>query len=228
METRQFSSGEVAYQTSGGQKIWLQYDLAPRFDEHGEISAYTAVYIDITVKKDIETLSLTDSLTGLPNRRQLDETIATLMANAERYERPFSVVLIDLDSFKQVNDNFGHQVGDEVLQETGRILLDNTRKADTAGRWGGEEFIVVCPETDLHAATQVAEHLRGIIENHPFEKIKHQTASFGVAQWSPGESYQHLLNRADRALYQAKEQGRNCVISAAPAVDDPAAPAPDS
>ena len=216
IETRQFSSGEVAYRSKNGRKIWLEYDLAPRVDEQGELTDYTAVFIDITVKKEIETLSLTDSLTGLPNRRQLDEVIEKIMANAERHTRPFSVVLIDLDKFKQVNDNYGHQVGDDILQEIGRILLGNTRKGDTAGRWGGEEFIILCPETDVKAATQLAEHLRGIIENHLFDQVDRQTASFGVAQWDASESYKQLLKRADQALYQAKGQGRNCVGTAAP------------
>ncbi len=215
MEARQFSSGEVAYQCKNGQKIWLEYDLAPRLDEQGEPIGFTAVFIDITVKKDIETRSLTDSLTGLPNRRQLDETVEKIMANAERHTRPFSVVLVDLDKFKQVNDNYGHQVGDEILKETGRILLENTRKGDTPGRWGGEEFIIICPETDANAATHLAEHLRDIIANHPFDKIDLQTASFGVAQWGVGESYKQLLKRADQALYQGKAQGRNCVVTAA-------------
>ena len=138
------------------------------------------------------------------------------MANAERYARPFSVVLIDLDKFKQVNDTYGHQVGDEVLQETGRILRENTRKADTAGRWGGEEFILVCPETDIKAAEKLAENLRQVIEKHRFDKIDRQTASFGGAQWDIGESYKQLLKRADQALYQGKAQGRNCVVTAAP------------
>ena len=219
MEARQFSSGEVAYKCKNGRKIWLDYDLAPRLDEQGKPIGFTAVFIDITVKKDIETLSLTDSLTGLPNRRQLDETVEKIMANAERHTRPFSVVLVDLDKFKQVNDNYGHQVGDEILRETGQILLENTRKGDTAGRWGGEEFIIICPETDANAATHLAEHLRRIIEAHPFDKIDHQTASFGVAQWSAGESYKQLLKRADQALYQGKAQGRNCVVTAVPHVD---------
>jgi diguanylate cyclase (GGDEF)-like protein/PAS domain S-box-containing protein len=216
MDARQFSPGEIAYQSKNGRKIWLEYDMAPRLDQLGELAGYTAVYIDITVKKETETLSLTDSLTNLPNRRQLDETIEKIMANAERHTRPFSIILIDLDKFKQVNDNYGHQVGDEILQETGRILLENTRKGDTAGRWGGEEFIVVCPETNGEAAERLANHLRGIIENHPFEKFDRQNASFGVAQWGAGESYQHLLKRADQALYHAKEQGRNRVVPAAP------------
>lgn len=220
MKARQFSSGEVAYLSKNGRKIWLEYDLAPRLDEQGMPNGFTSVYIDITVKKDIEALSLTDSLTGLPNRRQLDETIEKIMANADRHKRSCSIVLLDLDKFKQVNDIHGHQVGDEVLQTTGKILLENTRKGDTAGRWGGEEFIIVCPETDLKAAEKLAENLRRIIESHTFNKIGHQTASFGVAQWDIGESYKQLLKRADQALYQGKAQGRNCVVTAATPQDE--------
>ncbi len=216
IEEQQFWSGEMAYQSKFGRKIWLEYELAPLLNEQGDLTGYTTVYIDITVKKDIETLSLTDSLTGLPNRRQLDETIGRIMANAERHQRPFSVVLMDLDKFKRVNDNYGHQVGDDILQNTGQILLQHTRKGDTAGRWGGEEFLIACPESDVDGAKQLAGYLRNIIKNHQFDKIDRQTCSFGVAQWSTGESYEQLLERCDRALYQAKKQGRNCVVTASP------------
>jgi diguanylate cyclase (GGDEF)-like protein/PAS domain S-box-containing protein len=224
IKIQQFWSGEITYRSKYGRKIWLEYEVAPLLDEHGDLAGYTTVYIDITVKKDIETLSLTDSLTGLPNRRQLDETINKIMASAERHQRPFSLVLMDLDKFKLVNDNYGHQVGDDILQTTGKILLENTRKGDTAGRWGGEEFLIVCPESDIEGALQLADYLRNIIEHHQFDAIDRQTCSFGVAQWTAGESYQQLLVRCDRALYKAKEQGRNCVVNALPQTDEPVAP----
>jgi diguanylate cyclase (GGDEF)-like protein/PAS domain S-box-containing protein len=214
IDDEQSWSGEVLCKSKYGRKIWLEYQLEPVVDEQKNITGYTAVYIDITDKKNIETLSLTDSLTGLPNRRQLDETISKIKANAERHKRPFSVILIDLDKFKAVNDTFGHQVGDDILQHTGQILLENTRKGDTAGRWGGEEFMIACPETTEKDATQLADYLRGIIEKYPFDIINRQTASFGVAQWHEGESYEQLLKRADVALYDAKAQGRNCVVTA--------------
>ena len=216
LDHKQFWSGEILYKSKLGRKIWLQYELAPLLDEHGDIIGYTTVYIDITVKKDIETLSLTDSLTGLPNRRQLDDSIAKTMATAERHKRPLSIALLDLDKFKRVNDNHGHQVGDDVLKNAGKILLKHTRKGDIAGRWGGEEFLIICPETDIDGVKQLADYLRSTIEHHTFDKIDRQTCSVGVAQWTEGESFEQLLERTDRALYQAKEQGRNRVEKAEP------------
>ena len=154
----------------------------------------------------------TDVLTGLPNRRLLSRLIAEEMARAERYHRPFALVLFDLDHFKLVNDRHGHPVGDEVLKKVGPLLADFIRETDTIGRWGGEEFMVLLPEMDVPAAARMAERLRQVIEHASFPRGVAMTASFGVGRYWRGEPMAELLERVDRALYAAKDGGRNRVV----------------
>ena len=154
----------------------------------------------------------TDVLTGLPNRRLLSHRIAEEMARAERYHRPFAIVLFDLDHFKVVNDRHGHPVGDEVLKAIGPMLQGNLRETDTLGRWGGEEFLVLLPEMDVPAAARMAERMRQVVESGRFAQGIRLTASFGVARYWRGEPMADLLERVDRALYAAKDAGRNRVV----------------
>lgn len=156
----------------------------------------------------------TDPLTRLYNRRFLHTQLAQEFERAERYGRTFSVALLDLDHFKNINDHCGHLAGDETLQGIAQLLRDHTRTLDVAGRWGGEEFLLLLPELPLAAATEVAERFRLRLEAHAFGHNCPMTASFGVAEVSPGETLESLLTRTDRALYAAKAQGRNCVVPA--------------
>ena len=153
----------------------------------------------------------TDILTGLPNRRFLQTQLEGEFERAERYGRTFSVALLDLDHFKRVNDSFGHAVGDKVLQEVARLLAGQARNLDTAGRWGGEEFLLLLPELPLGAAFEVAERFRLLVAEHPFAHGHPLTVSLGVAEYRAGEGLDDLLNRADAALYDAKTGGRNRV-----------------
>ncbi|WP_374661945.1 diguanylate cyclase [Inhella sp.] len=160
---------------------------------------------------ELERLATTDRLTGLPNRRWLETVLEREHALAVRLQRPYTVVLVDVDRFKQVNDVHGHAAGDAVLQALGALLSARMRASDQAGRWGGEEFLVVCPGTALAQALPLAEHLRERMAEAEVEPVGHFTASFGVACWRVGESTADLLERADRALYAAKRAGRNRV-----------------
>lgn len=164
--------------------------------------------------KQLESLSVTDRLTGCFNRLKLDDVFAQEVARRQRTERPFSVIIFDLDNFKGINDRYGHSVGDEVLKTSASLVRENIRKTDVLGRWGGEEFMVICPETPLDGAQNLAESLRKLLESHPIQNADAVTASFGVAEHKPGESGTDLLRRADKALYAAKNQGRNQVCSA--------------
>ena len=158
------------------------------------------------------TLSSTDQLTSLANRRHLDETLRHSIEYAKRYDRPLSVILVDLDFFKHVNDTYGHEAGDEVLRRSAAVFRRNTRAADTIGRWGGEEFLILCPETQMEEALVLAEKLRSMlsIEQMPHDHL--QTASFGVCEYDSNDpTPEHLVRRADDALYAAKAQGRNSV-----------------
>ena len=151
----------------------------------------------------------TDSLTQLYNRRFLVECLTHSVCASDR--QPLSLILADLDHFKKINDVYGHNVGDRVLQGVGRYLLDHARKIDVVGRWGGEEFLLVLPGTALPEALEVAERLRAGLAQCSDEEIGVLTASFGVVQASPDEAVVGLLERADRTLYRAKEAGRNRV-----------------
>ncbi len=156
-------------------------------------------------------LSVTDQLTRLNNRRKIDEVLAYEYEQASRYKIPLSVILMDIDKFKDINDQYGHQAGDRVLVEFGQVLQSRIRSADTLGRWGGEEFVIICPETDEVNAAVLAEQLRAEIANHKFDSAIPVTSSFGVSQLKSDISVDRLLMNADRALYEAKGAGRNCV-----------------
>ncbi len=160
---------------------------------------------------ELEELSITDKLTGLYNRLKLDSAIAEEIDRYDRYKNPFGIILLDIDHFKLVNDTHGHQVGDKVLQEVARLLTTYTRKSDLVGRWGGEEFLIICPEINKEKLISLSEKLRTIVESHPFSVVTTKTASFGVASYKDNESVKTFIHRADEALYQAKNSGRNKV-----------------
>ncbi len=159
-------------------------------------------------------LSLTDRLTGLCNRRRLDQVLSAEWRRAHRYGTPFSVIMIDLDNFKDVNDTFGHAAGDAVLVRVADILLTVARDTDVVGRFGGEEFLLVCPETTVEDARALAEALRRELQDTDFPLVGRITASFGLADYEADPGPAALVVRADKALYRAKQSGRNQVIVA--------------
>lgn len=172
---------------------------------------------DITTQKDAEDMlrhmSVRDKLTGLYNRYFLDEIINEEMNRALRYNFQLSVFILDLDHFKNVNDTWGHPVGDIILKETAELATRNLRRSDFLIRIGGEEFLLLMPHTNLKEAMVVANKIRKEIEDIVHPIIGKYTASFGVAQWDKSESFKELYERADEALYKAKEKGRNRVVS---------------
>lgn len=165
-------------------------------------------------KAQLQVLSATDHLTGLHNRNKLERIFNYEQKQALRYHSTLSLILIDIDHFKYINDQYGHNVGDNVLKEIAEELLSNFRDTDAIGRWGGEEFLVLLPKTDLQSASEIAQKVRQSIEKRLFSKVGHQTASFGVATLHDYETLDALVNRADKALYQAKKDGRNNIKTA--------------
>jgi diguanylate cyclase len=163
----------------------------------------------------LEVMILTDELTRLTNRRGWEQRLNHEFERFNRYERPCSMMILDLDDFKEINDKHGHLIGDKVLQEVARGLMNDLRSMDTAARYGGEEFTCLLPETDLKGAVQTAERLRmGIVQTLFTVRNAHVpiTASFGVATFRKGDKDpQEALARADQALYQAKSKGKNRV-----------------
>ena len=164
----------------------------------------------------ISRLARIDELTGLHNRRSFNEIFALALSAAHRYGHPLSLISIDLDHFKTVNDTFGHSVGDLVLIEFSNLILEMVRDEDVAVRWGGEEFIILLSHSACEAALALAERIRSSFEdNHCSADSLAMTASFGVAQLQDGEREDDLIRRADDALYRAKREGRNRVVTAA-------------
>ena len=161
-----------------------------------------------------EEKSVRDELTGLYNRRQLQSELERAKLQADSRGVPFSICLIDIDKFKEINDNNGHLVGDTILKEFARVARDSIRDTDILGRYGGDEFLQILPDTDVKGAVMHAERLRVYAHFLDFQKIleqKHISLSIGVAQYRRGEKITDVISRADSALYQAKQLGRNRV-----------------
>jgi diguanylate cyclase (GGDEF)-like protein len=174
---------------------------------------------------ELERLASTDTLTGLNNRRKLEEFAAEYLAGVKRYGGVLSAILLDIDHFKSVNDTHGHAVGDLVLMHVGSILTEAMRESDMVGRWGGEEFLILLPQTTLAGAEVVAEKIRRTIAGHDFPTVGAKSASFGVSQLLDGETMTGLVARADLALYGAKHEGRNQVrVDRSAMVKHPIAP----
>lgn len=204
--------GDIKNRAKNGSAYWVEMNIDPMFDGNGEIIGYAATSQDISDKKHIEELSVTDTLTQLYNRLKLDKAIVYEIERSHRYHNPLSIVLFDIDDFKNVNDTYGHQIGDAVLVGISDIIHNIVRDADIAGRWGGEEFLIICPDTDSEGATKLADKLRKAIAGHQFTKVGNKTCSFGVATLQNKEDALGLISRADNAMYQAKNEGRNRVV----------------
>jgi len=167
---------------------------------------------DMRIKnKLLENLAMKDELTGVYNRHYLDQTLHAEMERQDRYNMPLSLIMIDVDHFKSINDNFGHDVGDIVLTEIARRISEGIRETDVLFRWGGEEFLILMPHTEISGAALLAEKLRMIVSSVPITPVDIVTASFGVAERKKDEQRNGVFRRIDQALYRAKNGGRNRV-----------------
>ena len=160
---------------------------------------------------ELDHLASTDKLTGSWNRRRLEETVRNEMDRLKRYDHPLCLMVLDIDFFKKINDCYGHGVGDQVLVELAAQIRSSLRTSDSLTRWGGEEFVVLCPNTTLSTAALLAERLRKKIASMDFPGVGNITVSVGVAECVPGETWEQWFKRADEALYRAKSDGRNWV-----------------
>lgn len=210
----------------GGTGRWLLCTATAVPDESGQIIAAVESVQDISERKMVEEslreseqkykeMSITDSLTKLYNSRHFFRQLKTEIERSERYGHPLSVMLLDIDDFKRYNDTYGHLEGDNALLVIADVIRKNLRSTDNGFRFGGEEFTVILPETDIDEALEVAERLRRNIANawlSPLSKLKCcVTASIGVSRYEPGELISTLLGRTDKAMYSAKEKGKNRV-----------------
>lgn len=206
-----------------GNELWLDINMVPLFDEEGELAYYAAIERDLTeykrLQSHLENMANTDSLTGLPNRQAFMHRAEKEFSRARRYARPLTAVMIDVDHFKRINDQYGHAVGDVVLRQVTTICQCSLRGSDLLGRIGGEEFVLLLPDTPQANAIYVAERMREQLARTPIEVenlVLTVTASFGVASLVDSDfSFNNILERADIAMYHAKHDGRNKVKSAA-------------
>ncbi len=162
--------------------------------------------------KNIEKISITDKLTQLNNRTRTDSYFPQALAIAQEANTFIAAVLLDIDHFKLVNDNYGHLTGDKILKSLAALLKKHAQQHDFIARWGGEEFIIILKQTDATMAYERMNKLRAIIEKHKFPDIEQVTVSFGIALSIKNDNPESIMQRADKCLYEAKEKGRNCVV----------------
>ncbi|MBF2067280.1 MAG: diguanylate cyclase [Calothrix sp. C42_A2020_038] len=163
---------------------------------------------------ELEFLAYTDKLTGTWNRRYFEQVASAETNRVKRHNQPLSLLILDIDYFKSINDKYGHYTGDVVLCEVACLIKENIRTSDVLTRWGGEEFVILAPSTSIADATELAERLRLVVAGHTWKEVGNITVSFGVAQFQEHENLDICLKRADYALYQAKNSGRNTVMVA--------------
>lgn len=161
----------------------------------------------------LERLSTTDGLTNTYNRRKYDQDLAKEIARTKRYENPFSGIMFDIDDFKRVNDDFGHPVGDKVLIKYSSTVKSLIRENDQVYRWGGEEFIILLPNTNLEAALKLSNRIKTMLHQVDFSPVSNLTCSFGVTSWQKNDTADTFTTRLDRLLYQAKENGKACIVA---------------
>lgn len=204
-------TGEIINKKKNGELYWLETTIIPLYNEQNKIKGYKSFSIDITDKKELERISITDNLTKAFNRVKIDSVLEQELHNAQRYNHIFSIIIADIDKFKLINDVYGHQVGDSVLREFSNLLMTNIRNTDIFGRWGGEEFIIICPNTNVDDAFILAEKLREKIKEFNFKTVGKVTSSFGVSTYSNGDDIHSIIYKSDMALYESKENGRDRV-----------------
>lgn len=207
--------GELEQPCKDGSTVWTEATVSGIYNEDGRFIGMLGVSRDISERKimeeEIRLLSITDKLTQSFNRLKLDETMEAQFEWSKDCGLPFAIIILDIDHFKLVNDTYGHQVGDRVLIELVAVLQDNVRDGDVVGRWGGEEFLIILPDTTLADATVLAERLRQAVADYSFSTAGQVTISLGVSAFTTDTSPETIVSRADTALYQAKEKGRNRV-----------------
>jgi len=228
--------GEVKNRKKNGDEFWLNTLIRPEFNDKSEIIGYIAYRKNITHEKMLEELnhklermvenktkelqysndrllrqSETDALTGIYNRKKLQDTLILEIKKAYRYDQDFSIILIDIDHFKNVNDTYGHLTGDNVIKAVCNLISNNIRDIDLFARWGGEEFVILVNNQDKQQTKLMAEKIREKISQTKLDNLD-VTCSFGIAQYEKNDTDEIIFKKADDALYVAKESGRNCVI----------------
>lgn len=237
IKAKQSWSGVVTNMKKDGGTYIVDTTVIPILDVDGDIVEYIAIRHDITeleqtkqqlrninqaMKYKVDELySMTnaleekaskDTLTGINNRENFEDIFGIQITNAHQYSQPLSLIIFDVDHFKAVNDTYGHQMGDLILRDMVELVARNLKKGDVFARWGGEEFVILTPSTDIGGASNLAENLRMLVQSHRFNGLDEKiTLSFGIAQLDENDDKKTLFQKADAALYEAKKKGRNRV-----------------
>jgi diguanylate cyclase (GGDEF)-like protein/PAS domain S-box-containing protein/hemerythrin-like metal-binding protein len=223
---------ELEQPCKDGSTVWTEVTTTGMTNKEGKFIGILGVTRDITerrlLQEELKARAATDTLTGVWNRARLEELGRFEMQRFERYGHSLSVVFVDLDHFKRVNDQHGHASGDAILRGFCEVAQNCLRGTDFLGRWGGEEFLLLVSDTGLASALPLAERIRSAMEAHHFPEVGTVTASLGVAQCRPGDTWESLVARADAALYRAKDGGRNRVEAEVQAEAKPPQPAAGS
>lgn len=210
---KQIWEGEIQNKTKDGKYYWLNQHIIPKINTNNDsIEQFISIGVDITAKKELEKFASIDKLTGIYNRRMLDSFLQKEIEVSKRHKDNLPLIIIDIDFFKLVNDTYGHLVGDNVLKQLSKIISQNIRISDIFGRYGGEEFLIICTKTSENNAFVLAEKLRKEIENFKFDRVGYKTISLGISSLTNNDDIELLFKKADEALYKAKNSGRNKTV----------------
>ena len=203
-------TGIIKNKKKNGEEYWLEQTIIPKINEENKnIENFLSISVDVTDKKELEKIATIDKLTNIYNRRMLDDFLKTEIEIANRHNEDLSLIIVDIDHFKIVNDTFGHLAGDNLLTSISKIILKNIRNTDIFGRYGGEEFLIICRKTTKENAFVLAEKLRILIKEFKFDEIGHKTISLGISDFQKSDTVETLFKKADTALYEAKNTGRD-------------------
>ena len=203
-------TGIIKNKKKNGEEYWREQTIIPKINEENKnIENFLSISVDVTDKKELEKIATIDKLTNIYNRRMLDDFLKTEIEIANRHNEDLSLIIVDIDHFKIVNDTFGHLAGDNLLTSISKIILENIRNTDIFGRYGGEEFLIICRKTTKENAFVLAEKLRILIKEFKFDEIGHKTISLGISDFQKSDTVETLFKKADTALYEAKNTGRD-------------------
>ncbi len=221
MEDGEFREENVFLHHKRGHRVPVSVRAAALQDEEGNITGAVEVFTDISDReanllriRELEEMAMLDPLTGLANRRYMEGELEGRIGESERSAVPFGVIFMDIDHFKAINDQYGHDVGDEVLKTVSSTLAKCTRSFDVVGRWGGEEFVVLLRNVDRESLGNIADRYRNLVAQsltHTAGATIRATVSLGATVLEPGDTLKDVLDRADRLMYRSKEEGRNRV-----------------
>ncbi|WP_243120252.1 diguanylate cyclase [Caloramator sp. E03] len=216
LENKKSKTFEIKYKSKWGKNLWLRIHIKTNINKNKVLGAQI-ILDDITDKKlkeeRLKHLSNTDFLTNTYNRRYFNKRLEEEIERANITNRKFSLIMLDIDHFKKINDEFGHHAGDLVLKSIAQLIKNRIRKTDILARWGGEEFIILLPETEIKNAAILAEDLRNMINNLKFKDIGNVTVSLGVDNYHSDDTIDSIIKRVDKHLYASKSAGRNCVVT---------------